>query len=136
MHDAQRTSSLEFLKRKSFSEADKDLAELSKIHDIEGRIMRVSLRVEFDYQLDKVDKELEYTLKYAVDSSDRRRIGEIYFNLGKLHKSQEILEKVICEDEINTEKLFRRLRDSKSKITVDTVDNFINSLKVKKSNCS
>ena len=43
-----------FLKRKSFSEADKDLAELSKIHDIEGRIMRVSLRVEFDYQLHKL----------------------------------------------------------------------------------
>jgi tetratricopeptide (TPR) repeat protein len=122
-----------FLQKEQFDRANKDLQKLLTLSPTNGRIKAASVRAEYKYQVDQVVKDLDYVQKLNIGTFDRLKIGEIYFQIGDFNKSQQLLNTVICDPDIDSEILFDRLK--KYNQSLDTTTKFIFELEKKKSIC-
>ncbi len=121
-----------FLQKKQFALANKDLEKLLELNPTKGKIKAASVRAEYKYQVDQVAKDLEDVQKSNLGFYQRLEIGEIYFQIGDLNKSQQLLATVICS-KIDQKSLFNRLR--KYNQSLDITTKFIFELEKKKSSC-
>ena len=122
-----------FLQQKQFDRASKDLERLLELNPTNGRIKAASVRAEYKYQFDQVAKDLDYVQKLNLELFDRLEIGEIYFQVGDFHKSQQLLKTVICEPEIDAKILFDNLK--KYNQSPDITTKIISYLEKIKSSC-
>ena len=123
------------LEQKNYVDVEKDLARLSNSYPTQGRIAKIQIRIDREYQIEKIYEDLDYLAKVKLEEENYLDIGNIYFRLRRFDKHRNYFEeKLLCKiDLLKLEKILENYNQSEPQADVKE---FSKKLKSKKQVCA
>lgn len=96
------------------------LHSLSNSYPTQGRIAKIQIRIDKNYQIEKIYEDLEYLAKVKLEEENYLDIANIYFRLRKFDNHRKYFEeKLLCKiDLLKLEKILENYNQSEPKADV------------------